>query len=215
MTFAFPFPLVACCGIRGWWQSNHIPLELGVKWLGGCSFPIPHCEGTDSLTIAHWCLEKKGYKWHPRLCSFLPDQDHRKKESHHPARLARIQVYIVQGTWFPLAGAGAEHRSWVKRKGGSASEISLPKRINSQYQISLNKKLSCCLLFDYILYLYSKLCGQMFLYQFKSLLFSSWTGAKCKIFEFTVSNCHSLVCSWCLKLIYDSMIVPHYIEVSP
>lgn len=74
-------------------------------------------------------------------------------------------------------------------------EVSLPKNVNILYQISLNKKLNCCLLFDSVLYLYSKLCGQKFLYQFKLLLFSSQTGAKCKIFELTVSNRHLLVCT--------------------
>lgn len=84
------------------------------------------------------------------------------------------------------------------RRGGERtviSELSLPSFVNILEQINLNMKCNCCLLFDYILYLYSKLCGQKFLYQFKSLLFSSQTGAKCKIFELTVSNCHLLVCS--------------------
>lgn len=88
---------------------------------------------------------------------------------------------------------GAEGRRGGKRM--VVSEISLPKYVNILYQISLNKKFNCCLLFDYVLYLYSKLCGQKFLYRFKSLLFSSQTGAKCKTFELTVSNCHSLVYS--------------------
>lgn len=57
------------------------------------------------------------------------------------------------------------------------------------------KRFNCCLIFDYVLYLYSKLCRQKFLYRFKLLLFSSQTGAKCKIFELTVSNHHLLVCS--------------------
>lgn len=52
-------------------------------------------------------------------------------------------------------------------------EVSLPKYVNILYQISLNKKFNCCLIFDYVLYLYSKLCRHKFLYQFKLLLFSS------------------------------------------
>lgn len=93
-------------------------------------------------------------------------------------------------------------RGWGGQRPGGVrsvvvSENSPPKSVNTLYQISLNEKFNCCLLFDYVLYLYSKLCGQKFLYQYKLLLFSSQTGAKCKNFEFTVSTCHSLVCSWC------------------
>lgn len=87
---------------------------------------------------------------------------------------------------------GREGRREVKRM--VVLEVSLPKYVNILCQISLIK-FNCCLLFDHVLYLYSKLCGQKFLYEFKLLLFSSQTGAKCKIFELTVSNCHSLVCS--------------------
>lgn len=163
------------------------PAGLGSEMgeVGG-AFP-PHRERTDSLTLV-FGKDIQGF------VTFLPDQD-RRKASRYPASLAKSTGVHSSGHVVSVGrGRGRAHEG-SKGVGGGLSEISLPKCVNIQYQISLNKKLSCCLLFDYKLDLYSKLCGQMFLYQFKLLLFSSQTGAKCKIFELTVSNCQSLVCS--------------------
>lgn len=96
-------------------------------------------------------------------------------------------------------------------------EVSLPKYVNILYQISWSRKCHYRFIFDYVVCVYSKPCHQKFsiyIYQFKSLLFSSQTGAKCKPFKLKVLNGYLLVNSCCWKVIYEPTIVLYYAQGS-
>lgn len=91
----FPFSLVALCGARSWWHFDLTPFRMGTEVWGPF---LPHwCERTDFLTTVHWCSEKEGYKWpaRPYFFSFTP-----RPSELHPAGLAKVQVYILQGTCY-------------------------------------------------------------------------------------------------------------------
>jgi len=60
-----------CLSFFSGWCSDLVPLELGMKWGGGSLPPLAMKEQIHWL-IEHWCSEKKGYKWRPRLCCFSP-----------------------------------------------------------------------------------------------------------------------------------------------
>lgn len=68
----------------------------------------------------HWrqdtAIQKRRLQLTSKTGSFLPVQDGRR-ESHHPASLAKVQVYIVQSTWFPFGEAGVDGK-WAERAGG-------------------------------------------------------------------------------------------------
>lgn len=72
-------------------------------------------------------------------------------------------------------------------------EVSLPKYVNILYQISRNRKCNCC--FNLIMFFVCivSLVITSFLYQLKTLLSSSQSGAKWKIFKLTMFSGHLLV----------------------
>lgn len=191
VTFFFAFCLVACCDAWGQWLQI-LPIQVG-EWSAGAPFALCH-EKINFLAPVHCYSEKKAVHDFQDFVSCFQTKTLERVTPSSPLSQS-IVVYSSEHLISIWRGWGGQRPGGVRNV--VVSESSPPKSVNTLYQISLNEKLNCCLLFDYVLYLYSKLCGQKFLYQFKSLLFSSQTGAKCKIFEFTVSTCHSLVCSWC------------------
>lgn len=73
-------------------------------------------------------------------------------------------------------------------------EVSLSKYVNILYQISRNRKCNCN--FN-VLVCIVRLVVTSFLYQLKTLLFSSQSGAKWKNFKLRMFSDHLLVYSWC------------------
>ena len=120
LSWPFPFLFVRWPVLREASGFGSCPIQIG-EWSAGAFCP-PCREKNRFVGYSTLLLWKEGCTWLPRLC-FFSSTPRPGKESRHPAHLAKVQLYIVQSTWFRFGGAGAggegaEARKESKEHGG-------------------------------------------------------------------------------------------------